>query len=59
MVFSSFSLPNVIVTILDIIHGPIFYLKLADYPALPGYLFIPIFHQTGKGMNSIYRVKSK
>jgi hypothetical protein len=22
--------------------------RLADYPALPGYLFIPIFYQTGK-----------
>jgi hypothetical protein len=28
---------------------------LADYPALPEYLFIPIFYQTGKRMNSIYR----
>jgi hypothetical protein len=32
---------------------------LADYPALPGHLFIPIFYQTGKGINSIYSVKSK
>jgi hypothetical protein len=36
-----------------------FIIILADYPALPGYLFIPIFYQPGKGMNSIYRVKLK
>jgi hypothetical protein len=39
--------------------GSYFILELADYPALPAYLFIPIFYQTGKGMNSIYSVKSK
>jgi hypothetical protein len=32
------------------------YEKLADYPSLPGYLFIPIFYQTEKGINSTYRV---
>jgi hypothetical protein len=37
----------------------IIYYILADYPALPRYLFIPIFYQTGKGRNSIYSVKSK
>jgi hypothetical protein len=38
--------------------APPLYLILADYPALPGYLLIPIFYQTGKGMNYIYGVKS-
>jgi hypothetical protein len=32
---------------------------LVDYPEMHGYLFTPIFYQTGKGMNSIYTVKSK
>jgi hypothetical protein len=35
------------------------YKILADNPALPGYLFIPIFFQTGKGMISICSVKPK
>jgi hypothetical protein len=35
------------------------YVRLADYPALPVYLFIPIFYQTGKGMDYIYSVNSK
>jgi hypothetical protein len=40
-----------------IIHN--IYAILGDYPALPGYLFIAVFYETGKGMNSICSVKLK
>jgi hypothetical protein len=34
----------------------LYYRILAGYPALSGYVFIPMFYQTGKGMNCICSV---